>query len=608
MAQQGPLSIVKSEPLSITKSEPLPTTQAPPAQEPYQGGTGAFAKAFWDKINPLEMVKALNQGVFHPVDTVKGLGEAQGALFDKARAAADKGDYVTASRHLMHYMIPLLGPQLDDAADDMVEGRYAEGLGKSVGLGTGMAIPGALKNTRLRTPALKPNAAEAEAIAFAEKTAIPVDAGTATGSRFVRGVERMSEHTLGGNVVAQRARQAQEARLATVGEQLAAKGYPSAVTAEQAGQGVRDAALSQVRKHAGDADTAYEAIRQVEADPASIRRVQTGVIRDPGSGRSTPIMEDVPLPVDLRGVKSVLAPIYQRLLRQMPVTQQQASPGMKALENIVNGPDAAPLSLVDADLSAIKNIARADTPELRSVSQGIAANAVKQLDAVVRKTALDAGVLDKLEAGRRATTAKYVAGDIYEQIRAEPVRAFAQTTAPKDSAIAQLRDIAKVAPDELPKIGRALLESFMQKATSEGGFQHSARLFADWQKIGQQTKLMLFKDPAYVKDLDNFFLFAKKAAENPNPSGSGYIASMTGQMGMIWAEPLSGSAIQLLPAVLSRALWDPRAVKLLTRGLVIPLGNKAAATAATGQLMRWAQESGVPLTVEQPGNPQQIAR
>lgn len=95
---------------------------------------------------------------------------------------------------------------------------------------------------------------------------------------------------------------------------------------------------------------------------------------------------------------------------------------------------------------------------------------------------------EALEAGRKATIAKYAAAHVLERLNAEPVRAYGQMTAAGDAAIEQLRDIAKQAPGELPKIGRAFLDGLLGNATENGGFQHAAAIALNWEKLGAETK------------------------------------------------------------------------------------------------------------------------
>jgi hypothetical protein len=344
-----------------------------------------------------------------------------------------------------------------------------------------------------------------------------------------------------------------------VGEELAAQGHPTPVTPLQAGEAVRGAVSDVVTKLHGEANAAYDSIRAVEAQS--------------------------PIPIKMTGVKAALKPIYDSLKRQLPVTQQQASPGLKAIENILNGPDSAPLSQAEADLGAIKAMTRgAEMPELRGVGQGVAAKAVAELDSTITKAADTAGVGKELRAGRAATAQKYRAGETLSQLRAEPVRVFNQTTYANDAGIEQLKQIAQLAPKELPKIGRAYLDDLMGQATAEGGFDKARTLATKWAKLGDQTKQMLFKDPAYIKDLDNFFMLAKKIGESPNPSGTAHTVLVAGQTGLLVTNPITGAASVVGTAALSKLLHSAAGVRLLTKGFQVPVGNPAAATAIFGDL------------------------
>jgi hypothetical protein len=157
---------------------------------------------------------------------------------------------------------------------------------------------------------------------------------------------------------------------------------------------------------------------------------------------SRPGGQEMGLPVDLTGPKAALKPLYDQMRRQMPITQQQANPGLKAIENIVNGPDYGPLSQVDRDLSAIKTIAREQG--------GLAKIAVSRLDAAVTKAAQNGGpgVSDALEQGRAATIAKYGASDVLDRLHPEPVKTINALLGPKDSAIQRLRAVTAQGPGQ----------------------------------------------------------------------------------------------------------------------------------------------------------------
>lgn len=320
----------------------------------------------------------------------------------------------------------------------------------------------------------------------------------------------------------------------------------------------------------GEADTAYQSLRAME--PANTQDIIVGYKPSPSGlvKDAIPVIEKMAFPVDLAKAKAALKPIYDRMRRQMPVTQQDASPGLKALQNIMDGPNIAPASIVDLDLSAIKSIARsAAMPELRDLGQGIAAQAVKELDDAVRAAVRQGGPKAEaaLQAGRKATVAKYLASEVLDGLRDEPVKAFKQAVTPSDAAINQLRELQKLAPAEIPKVGRAFLDDLFTSAKSEGGFKGGQGMAAKWANLGDETKKILFKDPALRSELDKFFLAAKRLSENPNPSGSGGMVSIMGQGGLLVYNPTLGVATQLSSAALSKILRSPSLVKLLTQGL-----------------------------------------
>jgi hypothetical protein len=303
----------------------------------------------------------------------------------------------------------------------------------------------------------------------------------------------------------------------------------------------------------------------------------------PGFGSET-----MPLPVDLRDAKAALRPIYQQLTRQYPITQRQASAGFQALQNIVDGPDYAPLTQVEQDLGAVKSIARGkngtDLPELASVSQGLAKQAIDKLDATIRTTAAGAGrdTLPSLLRGRKATALKFDAGRVLDKMREEPVQTFNQATFARDAGVKQLEAVAHLAPESLPKVGRAYLDDLIDKATNKGRFERADGLLASWTNLGAETKKLLFNDPEYIRDLDSFFRLAAEVTNNPNPSGT------AGQMTAVNV----ASAIPM--KIASKMLYSRRGIKLLINGfrLKSPVSGRVAAPASTVRPRPGAPASG----------------
>ncbi len=316
------------------------------------------------------------------------------------------------------------------------------------------------------------------------------------------------------------------------------------------------------------------------------------------------------LPVDLRPAKAALLPLYENLKRQRETTNILLGPKarmMTALDTLMTAGDHAPLTVVDRALSDLKALARSDIPELKTAGEGAAGKVVAELDAQVLAAAERAGpeVRAALTRGRQATRAKYVARDLLKRLgkTEEGVGVYRKATAANDANAQLLRQLQRHAPAALPQVGRAFLEELLHKATAEGGFERTAGVMADWQRLGPETKRLLFRDAAHVADLDRFFLLAKKMAENPNPSGSGFTALQGGELALWFTNPVSGAVGSLGGATLAAILNSPRTTRLLLNGLRLPVGAKAARAAWAVQLQRAISEAGpglVPAVTEEP--------
>jgi hypothetical protein len=175
--------------------------------------------------------------------------------------------------------------------------------------------------------------------------------------------------------------------------------------------------------------------------------------------------------------------------------------------------------------------------------------------------------------------------DLTSRLSKEPVQAFNQLTYAGDSGIDFLKDIAGRAGPEIPKVGRAYLEKLIEEGSKTGEFRGSEKLAKRWKELGPESKKILFKDPAIIKDLDNFFQAGEMFGRNPNPSGTAHVGSFTAQAGMVLTNPMTGVAMVLANPVLAKMLYSPRASRALTTSMKIPIGQKAAATVAFNNLM-----------------------
>jgi hypothetical protein len=463
-------------------------------------------------------------------------------------------------------------------------------------------------------------APDAAAIEWAQAHGIPVDAGTATGNLGVKGAQFMADRTLAGSIVAKRAHDATAAALTREGETLAGQSRGAAITAEEAGQGIRDALGSKRDAHSSLADAAYDRLRALEKDPKHQRQVRTGTKSvqtvtptdavDAGGQpvmqtvtTRVPVIETIGMPVDTRAAKASLRPVVEQMERQLPPTQQQANPGLKALRNILDGPDYASLSQVDRDLSAIKAIARQHG--------GLAKLGVKTLEAAVQAAAARGGstVVEALGRGRRATIGKVTTEAVIDALPGgkmeEPRAVFSRATAPHDSGIEFLRAIKTHTPQALPQIARAKLDELFSTGTQEGGFGHTDKLYADWKKMGAETKAVLYPEKGQVAALEHFFLVAKRLNENVNPSGTAQGVMRLSEGGALVTNPLAFIAGEVGAAGLSTILHSRAGVKALTR--LLSASRPAAATstatlrtaaraASWAEVVQAARAVGVPLT------------
>lgn len=150
---QKPLTIVAEEPLTIVGEEPEAPTQAPTTQG---GGPldalGRALSGFWEQVNPVTTVQGIAQAVSSPIDTAKGVGQAQGQLYHDAAKAFQEGDYIKGARKGIHYLLPLIGPALDAQSEKAMQGDLAGAVGGTAGITANLAAPelaaGAVKVAR----------------------------------------------------------------------------------------------------------------------------------------------------------------------------------------------------------------------------------------------------------------------------------------------------------------------------------------------------------------------------------------------------------------------------------------------------------------------------
>lgn len=137
-----------SSPVTITPdAAPVSITpDSTPAPRTWTDSAGDFASSLWKQINPVAGVKGAAQLAAHPIDTLKSDAGARQQIYNDAETAFKKGNYAEGASHLLNAAVPFLGPQLDAAGNDFLQGNYAKGAGSSAGMGLAMAAPEAISN------------------------------------------------------------------------------------------------------------------------------------------------------------------------------------------------------------------------------------------------------------------------------------------------------------------------------------------------------------------------------------------------------------------------------------------------------------------------------
>ncbi|HKA39852.1 MAG TPA: hypothetical protein VKD25_08785 [Burkholderiales bacterium] len=552
-----------------------------------------FTAGIWEHVNPAGILSGLGEVAWDPAKAVVNVAKAQGAQFGKAVEDVRQGDYLTAAGHTVAGLTPLVGPAAAAAGERAAEtGDIAGAVGEGLGLTASIVAPGmAVKAAKgIGSLPIVPRIgsrvpAEAAAVEWGVREGLPVDVGTATGNKFLRGTQALAEESLGGStLVSPQARAAQQAAFTAKGEQLAGRVHPSAVTAEGAGEAVQTATKARAAGYSAEADVAYGKLRALEAQQQQLIQ-RTGGVQAPATSRMA--FTKTPLAVDIVPTKAAMRPLYNALKREaelVPLMGDKAR-ALTTLDRLMNAPDVAPLSVADSVLGDIKAMARVDDAFRRTAGQGVAAEAVTNLEQSVRATAMQAGpdAFRALMDGRAATVNKFKTIEVLDALRADPEAVFKQLTRGDAGSITRLREVAKVAPQALPQIGRAWLEDLLGQATKErgGGFHFTESLYNRWAKLGPDTKALLFKNPQHIQDLDNFFLLSKKLGERVNPSGTAMLTAK-GAEALSLAKQVMDPGVGLLytigAPVVAKLLLSPTTTRFLLQGLRLPVGATAART------------------------------
>lgn len=593
--------------------------------QPDTSTVGGMLQSYWHQVNPAARIAAMAHPILHPLDTLETVANNTAAAGKAAVDAFGKGDYAGGVKNAFSYLtggIPTMEPvafigAVKKAASGDIPGALTDASAEATNALENLAlqkaqevIPGKVAGVAKRVIQVKStlNPVQQAAANYLQGEGANLPVGTVTGNKFIQGVQKLAATSpMGAGVAADAARVTEGALQRTAGN-LAAQASPTPASPESAGAAAGAQLNSNIAGLKLQEDAAYSGAWQGADDPANTvsvpvktmqRPITDNVGRATGKTESVPVMADVQAPVDVRGIKQQLQPVYDSM-QWMPASDRASSAGYQAVSNILKGPDFIPAQAAEQGRSGLLTMARVDNPNLRNASQGMAAGIVPDLtegiDAAVAKLGPDN--LAALQKGRATHASKMDVANLADKLRDEPVQAFNQLTWAKDTGIDFLRKVQEQAPDVMPQVGRAYIQKLFDTATKEGGFSHSQTISSQWDNLGPETKKLLYPNPELRSSLDKFFLGAKMVADNPNPSGTALVAQTsalaTGMAGSgilaltqphIGVPALVGQGMYLLGGrAVAKLLYSPAGVRLLTGALQAESPGAAALRAS--QILR----------------------
>lgn len=611
----NPWQVVSSKPVTqdewaVVSSKLAPSQPAQPEASGSQLGMAADSLARMGK----QIAKNVTAPILHPLDTIISLGhlpgsllQAQGDEYAKAKEAYDKGDKGKAALHALAYLTPVIGPLLDSFATRTASGEGPEVAGDIAS----MMLPLKLPKGSTVAAAAKAISPEAEAVQFGLQNGVVPRIGDAIGGAVGKVVNLFDTAAqkatfagakVGGDLSAERA-----AGMATLAERLAAKansGQP--VTLAEAGERLKSGATQAAVKSNQTANNAYSMLRSIEkADPARFS-VNVQAAQD----ALRPILEDMQrMSKDSGGALQLVGPesrMYKALDKLVNAKSEAPPSPSKLFDASGNAidltskaePFAMPLSSADKVLGELKALQRSN-PDKWGEAGNVIGQTVDALDKQVTAAARQsAPVWEALQRGRNATVKKYDALDVIDRMRDEPVGTIGSLAKQKDGGIAFLRDVQRHAPEELPNVGRALLDDMTRSIRGDQLARDTSA--AAWSKLGPETKRIVFADaiknnPTYLSDLDKFFKLNQDLKFNPNPSGSAYTGGAILHLSATSSgADLVNQALVELGGGAVTALSNPRVVRAFNRLSVAPVKSAAAQAAATTEVVAALKAAGLP--------------
>lgn len=540
----------------------------------------------------------------HPINTLEKISHSQHYEFEKGRQERARGNYVQGTAHTVAGAIPILGPAIAQSAEEVGAGQYGQGAAHALEI-FGPEFTKAFPNPVIsRTVRNVNNAAEETALRSVEKE-VRITPGQRAGQGGLTRAERDLQNKPGTAARAEDFFRGQQADVAAAGHRRVSQQPGQQTNALGAGEGVQQTLKARVDNLKSYADKLYDSTRKTTA--RNSKDVQVGTRTDPAStildssgnpavpARDVAVMQRLESPVSLEPVRQQLKPVYDELAKNLPEAKRANSPAYRALDELMQS-GTQQLNAMDFDrfLGAVKAITRdGNSSVLSTQSQRLARQVIGAGEKSFKDAISGAGpnVVDKLTRARKAVREYHETAEFLDDLHSEPAALYANLTTGGDRVQNTLKYLNRTAPKAIDTVGRTYLEGLMDKATREGGWGRSEGVFADWNKMGPETKNLVF-GPQLTKNLDDFLLAAKRLTPAAGSATADRLSAIShyGDIGLALSEFIGGTvsghpaigaggaaatlgATRVYPEILARLSFKPAGATALKQAVTLPINS-----------------------------------
>jgi hypothetical protein len=242
---------------------------------------------------------------------LRKVADSHAVVEKRAEDAFKRGNYAEGMRHVLGYLIPVIGPAIDEAGNKAQAGKVAEGLGEATGIGLSNMMAGraamgpkmpVAKVKKTFSPTLNPVQENALEVAQAKGVTVPPD--IATQNKFLQSTRNILERQPVTAGPLSEFRNGMESQIAGVLSKTAEEAAPGAArTKLTAGMNSIERTKARLDSLHQQARSSYDRLQEISTRPENVKRLQTGTqqVLDEATGemRTEPVFEDIAGPVDL---------------------------------------------------------------------------------------------------------------------------------------------------------------------------------------------------------------------------------------------------------------------------------------------------------------------